>query len=293
MAMQMTTATFRQQRDKKKIAPGQRSILWISRLIIWVFILFTLFPIYFVVLASLRSGIAFFSTSLLPHHITFSNYQTVLTQTNFLLWMRNSLVVGVSLGVIQVFITGTSAYAFSRLKFFGRKYGLMTLLILQMFPNFMAISAIYSAMAQLNLLDNLLVYILILSGGSAFSIWLLKGYMDTIPRELDEAAIMDGANHFQIYLKIVLPLCLPMLTVLFLMSMIGTFSEFIFASALLQSPTNYTLGVGLFQFITGQFAKNWTEFSAAALMAALPLTAIFMAAQKWIQSGLVAGSVKG
>lgn len=286
-------ANARKSGNRKGMAPGQRSLLWISRIIIWVCILFALFPIYFVAMASLRNGQSFYSISLIPKTITWSNYTTVLTQTNFLIWMKNSLLVGGSLAVIQVFFTTTSAYAFSRFKFWGRKYGLMTLLILQMFPNFMAVSAFYTALAQLNLLDNLVAYTFVLAGGSAFNIWLLKGYMDALPRELDEAAIMDGANSLQIFWRIILPLSAPMLTVIFLFSFLGVFSEYIISSAVLQSPTNYTLGVGMFQFLTNQFAKNWTQFSAAALMSAVPLTILYMLFQRWIQSGLVAGSVKG
>ncbi|KUO96096.1 sugar ABC transporter permease [Ferroacidibacillus organovorans] len=278
---------------KKTLAPGQRLVLWVSRIIIWFFILLAMFPIYFVLLASLKGGQSFFSGNLFPRSITLQNYWTLLTQTSFLTWMRNSLIVGLLLGTVQIIFTATSAYAFSRMKFFGRKYGLMTLLLLQMFPNALAVSAILAVLTQLNLLDNLYIYVLVQAGGSAFNIWLLKGYLDTIPRELDEAAVMDGANSMQIYLRIILPLSVPMLVVIFLFTFIGSFNEFLLGSTILQSPSNYTLPIGLFQFIQGQFAKNWTEFSAAALLAAVPLTVLYAVFQKWIVSGLVAGSVKG
>jgi arabinogalactan oligomer/maltooligosaccharide transport system permease protein len=280
-------------KERKKAKPGQRLILWVSRIVIWLFLLFAMIPILFVFVAALSPGQTFFSATLFPSSVTFSNFTNLIKQTDFLIWVRNSLIVSVILGIVQVFFSATTAYAFSRMKFWGRKYGLMTLLLLQMFPNFMAISAIYSFMQQYNLLDNLFAYILVNAGGSAYNIWLMKGYLDTLPKELDEAAVMDGAGSFQIYWRIILPLAKPMLTVIFLFSMIGSFGEFIFSRTLLNSPNNYTLAVGLFQFIRNQFGKNYTEFAAAALLSAVPITILFAVFQKWIASGLVSGSVKG
>lgn len=271
----------------------QRFDLWASRLILWVVILITIIPLYFVVVASFETGEAFFSETLLPTSFTLENYVNLLQTTDFLIWIKNSLIVGLGTAVIQTLLTTTAAYSFSRMKFWGRKYGLMSLLILQMFPNFMAVAAIFGMLVRLDMMDNLYALIFVFAGGNAFNIWLMKGYIDNLPRELDEAAIVDGANSWQIFWKVIMPLSIPMLAVIFLFSFIGVVSEFVLSSALLKSPENLTISVGLQQFIKNNFATNWTMFAAAAVLASLPIVVIFMSLQKWIASGLVSGSVKG
>lgn len=277
----------------KKLKPGEGLVLWVSRLVIWCVIIVTIIPLLFVVTASLNSSNTYFSASLIPSHPSFINYTKLFQDGEFLVWVKNSLIVGLSVAIGQVFFTATSAFAFSRLYFIGRKYGLMTLLILQMFPNFLAIAAIYGVLAKYGMIDNIASYILVMLGGSAYNIWLLKNYFDTVPKELDESAIIDGANVWQRFIKILLPLSMPMLVVIFLFTLMGAFGEYVLAGTIIQSPQNYTLGVGMYQMISGKFAKNWGEFAAAALLSSLPLTIMFGLLQKYIASGLVAGSVKG
>lgn len=278
---------------REKLKPHEKVSLWISRLIIWAVIAIMMFPVAWVVGASMASGDAFFSGSIFPQHMTFQNYKDVLVKTNFLLWVKNSMILSVGVATIQLFLTATSAYAFSRMKFVGRKNGLKTLLIMQMFPTFMALPAIFGIMAKLNLLDNLYALMLVMAGSSAFSIWLLKGYIDSLPKELDEAALVDGATHWQIFMKIILPLATPMLVVIFLFSFMGVYSEFILSSAVLKSPENYTIALGLQRFIQNQFSAHWTQFAAASVMASLPLVILFMVLQRYLQAGLAAGAVKG
>ncbi|WP_026486030.1 sugar ABC transporter permease [Caldanaerobius polysaccharolyticus] len=280
-------------RPNHKMRPNERAALWISRVIIWAFIIIILFPIAWVVGASLASGDAFFSGTVFPNKISFQNYVDLFKKTQFLIWIKNSLILCFGVAIIQIILTSTASYAFSRMKFVGRKNGLMALLILQMFPTFMSLPAIYGILAKLNLLDNLYAFILVLAGGSAFNIWLLKGYIDGLPKELDEAALVDGASYWQIFIRIILPLASPMLVVIFLFSFIGVYSEFILSSVVLKSPENYTVALGLQRFITNQFAAHWTLFAAASVVASLPLVIIFMALQKYLQSGLAAGAVKG
>ncbi|MCL6446337.1 MAG: sugar ABC transporter permease [Alicyclobacillus sp.] len=272
--------------------PGETVVVWLSRVFIWCVIILSLAPMLFVVTASINPSNAYFSFSLIPPHPSLANYRQ-LFQDGFVLWIRNSLIVGGIVALAQVFITALSAFAFSRLRFYGRKYGLMFLLILQMFPSFLTIPAIYAALAQLNMIDSLPAYSLVLIGGSAYNIWLLKGYFDSIPKDLDEAAIIDGANSWQRFVLVVLPLSLPMLTVIFLFTIIGIFGDYPLAGTVLQSPQNYTLGLGLYGLISGQFAKNWGEFAAAALLSAVPLTILYALFQRWIMSGLTAGALKG
>ena len=169
----------------------------------------------------------------------------------------------------------------------------MFLLVLQVFPNSMAISGYYILLYQFGLVDNMPVLILVLAGGSAFQIWLLKSYMDGIPKELDEAAMVDGAGYFTIFVKIIIPLAIPQLAVIFLFSFIATYSEYVISSVFLQTPGNMTLALGLQSFISDQFAAHWTLFSAAAVLSSLPIMIVFMFLQKYIQNGLVAGGVKG
>ncbi len=291
----MTTASqpTLKVKDKHTLSPGERTTLWISRVIIWAVIIVVLIPMWFVLTASFDPSNSYISVSFFPAHATLDNYRQLFIDGQFLVWVRNSLIVGLTLGILQVFITALSAFAFSKMRFYGRRYGLMTLLLLQMFPNFLSIAAFYTALAKLNLIDYLGSYIVVLLGTSAFNVWLLKGFMDSIPRELDEAALIDGANSWQRFIRVQLPLSAPMLVVIFLLTVIGAFGEYLFAGTILQSPSNYTLGVGMYNLISNQYAKNWGEFAAAALLSAIPLGVIFAFAQKYLSTGLVAGSVKG
>lgn len=280
-------------RADHKMRPNERVTLWVSRIIIWAFIIVILFPVAWVVGASLGTGDAFFTGTIFPRQISFQNYIDLFQKTQLLTWIKNSLILCFGVAIIQSILTSTSSYAFSRMKFVGRKNGLMTLLILQMFPTFMSLPAIYGILAKLDLLDNLYVFMLVLAGGSAFNIWLLKGYIDGLPKELDEAALVDGASYWQIFVRIILPLTAPMLVVIFLFSFIGTYSEFILSSAVLKSPESYTVALGLQRFINNQFSAHWTLFAAASVVASLPLVIIFMALQRYLQQGLAAGAVKG
>lgn len=279
---------------RKTFKPGEFTVAWISRMFIWVVIALSLLPMLYVAGASFNPGQADFSASIFPPNASFANYVALFTKTDFWIWIRNSTFVGVCTSVANVVMTTLGAYAFSRMRFYGRKYGLMTLIILQMFPGFMSLSAIYAVLAQMGLLDNLFTYILIQLGVSAFNVWLMKGYFDTVPRELDEAAIMDGAGHFQVFWRIVLPLARPMLAVIFFLNIIGVYSEYILASTILQSPQNFTFGMGMYSLVNGQYASHqWGEFAAAALISAIPLTAAFALLNPILAKGMTAGSVKG
>lgn len=278
---------------KHQLNASERKTLWISRVIIWIFIVVILFPAVWIFMSSFSLGDSFFISSLFPEKLSFKNYITLFEETNFLVWVFNSLKMCLAVAIIQLTLTSLAAYAFSRLRFLGRKSGLMTLLILQVFPSSMALSGYYIMIYKFGLVDSSLALIFVLAGGSAFNIWLLKSYIDGIPVELDEAALVDGASHWIVFSKIILPLAIPQLVVIFLFSFIGTYSEYVISSVFLQSPGKQTLALGLQSFITNQFAAHWTLFSAAAVLSSIPIMIIFMALQKYIQSGLAAGGVKG
>lgn len=279
--------------NKKRLTKSEKRVALLSRIVIWIMIAIVMFPIIAVVSASMADGQAFTQSSLLPETWTLKNYKAVLTETDFLIWVKNTVIISLTVALIQLFLTIPSAFAFSRLKFWGRKKGLMMLLLLQMFPAAMALPAILGIAYKLNAMDNIWALVIIQCGGSAYNIWLMKGFIDGIPKELTEAAYMDGATTFQTFIQVILPLTKNMLIVIFLFSFIGSYSEFVFASALLKDPTTQTIATGLKGFITGQFSANWTQYSAAAIMACVPIVFLFTISQKYIADGLVSGSVKG
>ncbi|WP_373834975.1 sugar ABC transporter permease [Bacteroides heparinolyticus] len=278
---------------KEKLAPSDMRTLWISRIVIWVVMVLVIFPALWIVMSSFSAGDSFFLSSLFPKKLSAQHYRELFTETNFMMWVGNSLKLCFIVAIIQLILTSLAAYAFSRLRFTGRKYGLMALLVLQVFPSSMAVAGYYILIYKFGLVDSNLALVFVLAGGSAFNIWLLKSYMDGIPYELDEAAMVDGANQFQVFYKIVMPLAVPELAVLFLFSFIATYSEYVITSIFLQTPGKMTLALGLQSFISDQFAAHWTMFSAAAVISSLPIMIVFMCLQRYIQNGLVAGGVKG
>lgn len=276
----------------------ERGSLWINRIVIWIFMACALYPIIFIIGASLSKGDAFFSDSIFPKQITFGNYKALFDGSlgedmNFGRSIINSLKLCIIVCIVQMFMTATSAYAFSRMKFKGRKYGLMTLLIIQMFPMIMTVSAVYVMLIAIGGVDKIWVVALFLAGGSAFNIWLMKGFIDSLPIELDEAAMVDGATHWQVFTKIILPLARPMFAVILLFVFIGAYSEFAISSAGLTDSANWTVAIQLEHFIDNAFNKHWTQFAAAAVVGSVPQVVLFLCLQRFIQGGLTAGAVKG
>lgn len=271
----------------------QRTGVWISRFIIWLVIVCTLFPAIWILMASFSAGQSFFSTTIFPKALSLQNYQQLMTETEFKTWAANSLKICLWVSGIQLFLTSTSAYAFSRMRFPGRKNGLLILLVLQVFPSSMAVSGYYILIYRFGLSDSMFALILVLAGGSAFNIWLMKAYMDTIPIELDEAAFVSGASHKVVFTRIILPLARPQLAVIFIFSFIAAYSEYVITSIFLNKPANHTLALGLQTFITNQFAANWTMFAAAAVLSSLPIMTMFMLMQRFIQNSLAATGTQG
>ncbi|MDR2044828.1 MAG: ABC transporter permease subunit [Clostridium sp.] len=239
-----------------KMKKGERTVLWASRAVLWAVLLLVMFPVMWIVMASFSKGDSFFIAGLIPKQIAIDNYSKLFTETQFLLWVFNSLKLCLAVALIQLFLTTTAAYAFSRMRFPGRTKGLMTLLVLQVFPNSMALAGYYILIYAFGLADSMFAVICVLSGGSAFNIWLLKAYMDGISKELDEAAYVDGAKNVTVFLYVILPLAVPQIAVIFLFSFIATYSEYMLTSVFLQSPGSFTLAIGLQSFITNQFAAH-------------------------------------
>lgn len=264
--------------------------------------LFALFPLYLVIISSFSPTGSLQLTSFIPKTISWKNYHSLFSSPAipYLTWMKNSIVIAGMVAILSVVIGAASAFAFSRLKFKGKKIGIQTLLLVQMFPAILAISAVYVIMERvyrfaprIGLGTQAGLLLIYLGGAMGVNIWLLKGFVDSIPMELDEAAKIDGASPVQTYWLIFVPLATPVLAVVALISFIGTFNEFILARLFLVDMSNRTIAVGLQAFIAGQYSRNWGPFAAGSILASIPIVIIFLSLQKYIIGGLTAGSVKG
>ncbi|EKQ57845.1 MULTISPECIES: ABC transporter permease subunit [unclassified Clostridium] len=278
---------------KKRITSTERIELWGKRIFLIASIIIVIFPVFAIISASLSTGTSFMQKNLIPSTITFENYKKALDDNvGFIKWMANTTFVAVLVSTIQLAMTLPAAFAFSRLKFKGRKKGLMLLLILQMFPTVMSVPAILAVAYKVSFgMDNLIFLSLILSAGSAYNIWLMKGYIDGLPKELDEAARVDGASMWKVFTKIILPLTKSMAVVIFFFSFIAVYGEFVFSASLLKDKDLKTLVIGLRSFTAGKLT-DWPMYSACSIMVSVPLAILFVAIQKFISKGLVSGAVK-
>lgn len=270
----------------------------------WLALAFAAFPVLWVISAAFSDG-NLIRQELIPEEPTLANFRRLMTDPNhppFWSWFRNSLVVGVVTAVVTVFLCACAAYAFSRLRFSGRRAGMLALLLVQMFPNLLAMVAIYLLMIRIGDLFPAIgigtyagVILIYLGGALGVNTWLMKGFFDTIPKELDEAARVDGATHSQIFFKVILPLVAPVLAVIGLLSFITTQAEFLIADVIIgpNEKSKQTLAVGLSRFVLGGFDNRWGPFAAGALIGAIPVVLLFLFLQRFIVSGLTSGAVKG
>jgi len=271
-------------------------------LVALIFIAYALFPVVYVIGTSLNPSGSLQTSQIIPTNPSLDNYRSLLTsKTNpFLRWMVNSLLVSTVTATLTVALCALAAYSFSRFRFKSRKRLLQGLLLSQVFPNILAIVAVFLMLQQigryfpmfgLNTLGGLiLVY---LGGAIGFNTWLMKGFFDTVPRDLDESAMLDGASPWQTFTTIILPLVRPVLAVIFMLSFIGTYSDYLMARVLLSNNQQYTVAVGLSLFIGQQFGQRWGEFAAGAVLAAIPTMILFYISQSQLQGGLTSGAVKG
>ncbi|MCA0251096.1 MAG: sugar ABC transporter permease [Actinobacteria bacterium] len=264
-----------------------------------VAVAYAAFPIVYVMSASVAEGGTLTGSNQLFGSVVFDNY-AALNATKFWTWMGNTLVIAVVTAIGTVLMGAAAAYAFSRFRFSGRRAGLTTLLIIQMFPQMLAFVALFLLLLNLGEvvpllgLDSKLALICVYLGGAlGANTFLMYGFFNSIPNELDEAAKIDGATHTQTYWTIILPLVTPILAVVGLLSFITSFGEFIVARVILQSEDNWTLAVGLYGWVSSLLDANWGLFAAGAVLAALPVLVLFLVLQRYIVSGLTAGAVKG
>jgi maltose/maltodextrin transport system permease protein len=288
----------------------QRWRIWAAQAFLWVLIAVTLFPLLAIVSISLRPG-NFATGALIPSEISLDHWRLALgiaitapdgsvTPPPFpvLLWLWNSIKIAAISAFLIVAISTTAAYAFARLKFANKQAILNTMLVLQVFPVAVALVAIYAIFDGIGNhvpwlgVETHAGVIVAYLGGVATHVWTIKGYFDTIPVEIEENAKVDGATHWQAFRHVLLPMAVPILVVVFVLAFIGVIIEYPVASILLREEPNLTLAVGSKFFLYEQ-KYLWGDFAAAAVLSGLPITLVFLLAQRWIVSGLTAGGVKG
>lgn len=274
----------------------------IRMVIALIMIVFSLFPVAWAVSASLDPSGNLATQTLIPANANLDNYRELFTNPiyPFTTWMWNSLRVSVVVTLISLFITTTTAFGFSRFRFYGRGTLLKSILLIQVFPAILAMVAIFALVQQLgsyipflglNTLTGLgFIY---LGGAMGINIWLMKGFFDTVPRDIDESAMVDGATHWQTFWMLIFPLVRPVVIVVGLLTFIGVYGEFLLARILLKSNASFTVMVGLYQLQANQFSTNWGVFTAGAIMAAIPIVILYLFLQDYIVGGLTQGAVKG
>jgi len=264
--------------------------------------IFALFPLLYVLSASLNPRGTLTGSNQLFSAVGIDSYVRILTDPKnpYPMWFLNTLVIAIVTGVVTVFIGACAAYAFSRMRFTGRRVGLVTIVVVQMFPQLLAVVAIFLLMSTLGdwfpaigLNTHTGLILVYLGGALGVNTYLMYGFFNTIPKELDEAARIDGAGHARIFFTIILRLVAPILAVVGLLSFIGTVNEYVVASVMLIDPEKQTLVVGLTKLVSNPRYADWSAFSAGAVMAAIPVMILFLFLQKYIVGGLTAGATKG
>lgn len=301
-------AAVGRRRKKRSAMAGT----WWRHAIAVIAIVIALFPVAYVLSAAFNGDSSLSGSSLIPRDVTLDNFRSLFgeqqdttghatfQQARYWKWFANSMIVAGATALLTVLLGALAAYAFSRFRFRGRRIGLLTLLLIQMFPQLLAVVAIYLIVFNTGEvfhfmgLNTLFAVILVYLGGAmGVNTWLMKGFFDTIPAELDESARVDGATPAQVFWGVVLPLAAPVLAVIALISFISTLNEFVIASVILGTSGQFTLPVGLWQFIDQKYSEHWGPFAAGVLIAAVPAALLFAFLQRYIVQGLTQGAVKG
>ncbi len=251
-------------------------------------------PIIWIILSSFQVGTTLYSSTFIPEKLTFDHYVSLFTKTDYPIWYKNTLKIAFFNMIIGVLITTLTAYTFSRYRFKGRKNIMIGMLVLQMFPSFLSMTAIVVIITKLNLMDTHWGLILVYAAGQIpYNAWLIKGYFDGIPKSLDEAARIDGAGHLTIFWKVIMPLAKPILVLVALTNFTGPWFDFIFPKLVLRSKETKTLALGIFEWVQGRADNNFTLFAAGSILIAVPIVILFGVLQKHIVSGLSSGATKG
>jgi len=264
-----------------------------------VILVYAMFPLLYIVSASVNPRGSLAGSSALFSAVSADNY-AALAETRFWTWMLNTLYVGGVAAIGAVLMGAAAAYAFSRFRFAGRRAGLTSLLIIQMFPQTVAFVAVFllllalgEVVPALGINSRLALICVYLGGALGANTFLMYGFFNSIPIELDESAKIDGASHAQIFWRIIMPLVTPVLAVVALLAFISAFGDFILAKIVLTSEDNWTLAVGMYQWVSNQLTSRWGIFAAGSVLASIPVLVLFLSLQRYIVGGLTAGSVKG
>ncbi|MFD2701756.1 sugar ABC transporter permease [Paenibacillus shunpengii] len=276
----------------------KRIKLTFSYILLILIAIVCIYPALWIIMSSFKVGDSLYSETIIPEQFTLQHYKDLfLPQADkdipFLQWYWNTLKIAVTSMVLGTIIQVLTAYAMSRFRFKGRKTAMSVILILGMFPGFMSMIAVYVMLLQMNLLDSAWALILVYTSGAALGMFVAKGFFDTIPRALEESALLDGASHMRIFVSIILPLSKPIITYISLMTFSGAWVDFIFARLILRSRENWTLAVGLYELVNSYTSTEFTLFAAGSVLVALPITLLYMFLQRFLVDGLTAGATKG
>lgn len=305
ISWQFRAGTNRKPKERLPPLPFKRwvrEVAW-RHVFAFIMVLFALYPVVWIVSASFNPVDSLSNAKLIPEGATLDSYRTILSNpplNPFMTWLWNSWKVALIAATINMLLAAMAAYAFSRFRFRGRRMGLLSLLLVQVFPQFLMFIAIFLILQRIGVafpafgLNTHAGLILVYLGGAVgFNTFLIKGFMDSVPTSLDEAAKIDGAGPSLIFWRIIVPLIKPILAVIFIITVINIFGEYVLARTLLRSTDKLTYIVGLQTYTLSEFSSKWGELAAGAVVGALPIVITFLIAQKAIVSGLTQGSVKG
>ena len=299
----MTAATTTKTGSLQALRQSQKArfriTLAFKYLIAAIVLIYSLFPIIWTISASFNPTGSISGQSLIPDPPTLRNYERILAQ-DFWLWMRNSFVISSISAILAGLITLMAAYAFSRFRWAGRSQLLLVILLIQVFPAILAMVALFAILQQIG---NYIPFlglnthgglILIYMGGTlGVNVWLMKGFFDSVPREIDESGKVDGASDWQIFWRLLFPLVRPIMVVSMILTFFGTYSDYLMPRIMITTASKFTLMLGLQTFIGANYAQEWGAFAAGAVMGAIPMVTVYLLLQDYIVGGLTAGAVKG
>jgi ABC-type maltose transport system permease subunit len=303
----MTTSVDTAGRSAAQPATGWRQSkkarfrinLTIKYIVAAIVIVFSLFPIVWTISASLNPTSSVSGQELIPNPATLDHYRTILNEP-YWLWMWNSFYIAAVSSILVGLITLMSAYAFSRFRWAGRSQLLLVILLIQVFPAVLAMVALFSILQQIGTYIPALglnthggLILIYMGGAMGINVWLMKGFFDSVPREIDESGKVDGASDWQIFWRLLFPLVRPILVVSMILTFFGTYSDYLMPRVMITSAEKYTLMLGLYNFIGDNYSQDWGPFAAGAVIGAIPMVAMYLLLQDFIVGGLTSGSVKG
>lgn len=258
-----------------------------------VICLIVIVPVIWIILSSFNEGKGLMSSSLLPKKLTVDNYVRLIKETDYLVWFKNSFSIALLNSFVSVILILISAWVVSRFNFRGRKAGLLTMLILSMFPSFLSMTAIYTLFITFGLNRSILSLVLVYSAGAIpYNVWLVKGYLDGIPMALDEAAYIDGSSKLHTFIKIILPMSKPIIVYCAVSQFMMPWMDYILPNLLYTGEATRTIAVGLYTLISGDKNTDFTVFAAGAVLIAIPITIVYLLFQKYLVEGISAGASK-